>query len=92
MQQLISNKHGEGTEILHRYSCLASYKSATARGKKILISSNWEPLLYNFVQADSLEGEKEASLKGVENRGWKYGEAGGEGECRKDLRIIICGV
>lgn len=61
-------------------------------GKKFSFASNWEPLLYNFVQADSLEGEKEASLKGVENRGWKYGEAGGEGECRKDLRIIICGV
>lgn len=62
------------------------------KGKKFSFESNWEPLLYNFVQADSLEGEKEARLKGVENRGWKYGEAGGEGECRKDLRIIICGV
>lgn len=39
-----------------------------------------------------MEGEKEARLKGVENRGWKYGEAGGEGECRKDIRIKICGV
>ena len=49
-------------------------------------------LLYNFVQADSLEGEKEARLKGVEKGNWKYGEAGGDGEHRKDLRIIIRGV
>ena len=39
-----------------------------------------------------MEGEKEARLKGVEKGHRKFGEAGGEGECRKDLRIIIRGV
>lgn len=58
------------------------------QGKIFTFESNWEKLLCKFVQADSLEGEKEARLKGVEKGDWNYGEAGGEGECRKDLRII----
>lgn len=57
------------------------------QGKIFTFESNWEELLYNFVQADCL-GEKEARLKDVKAY-WEHGEAGGEGESRKDLRIII---
>lgn len=58
------------------------------QGEIITLESTWKQALNSFVQADSLEGEKENQLKAVE----KNGGAGGEGEYRKDLRTKLCGV